>query len=103
MSFAEDALFDIIIVGSCAGGVLAARLSDNPNLRILLLEAGPDHRTATMSPEMKAVNPMALWADPTWTWRHSSLPAGLCRMGRCVWVRGVGLEHHVALPTAAGE
>jgi len=68
MSFAQDALFDIIIVGSCAGGVLAARLSDNPNLRILLLEAGPDHRTATMSPEMMAVNPMSLWADPTWTW-----------------------------------
>ena len=61
--------FDVIIVGSgSSGSVLACRLTEYlPQLRVLLLEAGRDHRTADMSPEMKAVNPMGLWADPQWT------------------------------------
>ena len=63
-------MFDYIVVGAGASGtVIAAKLAQQaPSAKILLLDAGRDHRAADMSDDMASQNPMALWGDKQWTW-----------------------------------
>lgn len=44
--------YDLVICGAgSAGGVIAARATENPNLRVLLIEAGPDYADRATVPD----------------------------------------------------
>ena len=81
--------FDYIIVGAgSAGGVLAARLSEDPDLRVLLMEAGG--RTDHWSVRMPAALASSFEGGP-WNWCFYSVPQKHLVGRRIFQPRGKGL------------
>ncbi len=63
--------FDWIIVGSgSSGGVIAARATENPRVRVLLLEAGPDYPTEIPNDLKRGGRNSVLRHD----WRYGHVP-----------------------------
>ncbi|MEM9566327.1 MAG: GMC family oxidoreductase N-terminal domain-containing protein, partial [Actinomycetota bacterium] len=86
---------DVVIVGAgSAGSTLAARLSEDAARRVVLLEAGPDLRTADVPDAMASSNPSRIINDPehaTWRWDDLTSTRTGAQEPRVYWRgRGVG-------------
>jgi choline dehydrogenase len=78
--------YDYIIVGSGAAGcVLAYRLSENPDHRVLLLEAGPGDKHPLIHMPKGIAKVMA---DPAYIWAHESKPEESTAHKSEYWARG---------------
>jgi choline dehydrogenase len=78
--------FDYIIIGAgSAGCVVARRLSDNPNLCVLLLEAGPPAESFWIrTPAGMGV----LFKSERYNWRFNTDPVPTLRNRQLYWPRG---------------
>jgi choline dehydrogenase len=74
--------YDTIVIGAgSAGAVIAARLTEDPEHSVLLLEAGPDYMTFEEIPN-DLLKPWVSWKDHDWGFTAEAVPGRNIRLHR---------------------
>jgi 5-(hydroxymethyl)furfural/furfural oxidase len=75
-----NTVYDVVILGGGAAGcVLASRLSERPEVSVLLVESGKDVSEADIDPDIRSNYPAKAYFNPDYTWPGQTAQLGTAR------------------------